>query len=309
MQDAVAVCGALSVCYLWMDTLCIIQDLADLSNWERESEQIGQVFQNAYFPICTVPMTNCHQNFLDRRQHAFDFDIQSSLHPLARSAFTLLYTGLPDDHWDLDSPAIDLQNSLMFVRDNAARKLSSKSDRLLALSGIARHVSDLTRDKYLVGLRKEGLYSALLWYPSKARQSLAERLAPLRTSSGSGAPPWSWVSQPGRCFDYGADLAPREYHLRPEYRDTDGWTALKGAGLNPFGEVESGRIRLRSKMLTIPTDLEMLYTWRRKQDGKADDSDEYGELEDEDEDEKYAENADEVSKRGMGMGVRGLQPR
>lgn len=48
-QDAVVVTRKLGVRYLWIDSLCIIQDSA--SDWERESLRMGSVYHNAFFTI------------------------------------------------------------------------------------------------------------------------------------------------------------------------------------------------------------------------------------------------------------------
>ena len=48
-QDAVAVTRQLGIQYLWIDSLCIIQD--DPEDWERESMLMEDVFSSAY---CTI---------------------------------------------------------------------------------------------------------------------------------------------------------------------------------------------------------------------------------------------------------------
>jgi hypothetical protein len=327
MQDAVKVCRALSVRYLWIDALCIIQDPVDLSDWERESERVGHVFLNAYFTICAVASASCHQSFLDRRHDTFDFEFQSSLYPPARGTYTLLFTGREETLQGFDPVSTDLLNSswdkrgwifqedqlsvrkLLFgphmvyfdcgasskaaengmvsewsvgadwssaflayssrmdlyrafawgLTSYAERKLSYESDRLPALSGIAKRVFDLVGGGgYLAGLWKEHLHIALLWHRCHpTAEDMAEHLAALRASTGSGAPSWSWASQPGS-FDHGLpgfEVLAGERHLRPEYSAIDGWTVLKGAGLNQFGEVESGTIRVRGKVLSLPEHL------------------------------------------------------
>jgi hypothetical protein len=332
MQDAVRVCKALSVRYLWIDALCIIQDPADPSDWERESERVGRVYQHAYFTICALSTSNCHQSFLARSQFTFDLDFQSSLYPPAGGTYTLVCTGLHSDMESYNPLFIDSRSTwyhrgwvfqehelsarkLLFgqhmvhfecgarqMSENdeifrsgtadwsaaavaklsreklyrqftsatgfyAARQLSYESDRLPALSGVAKLVYDATGGKYLAGLWKEDLYHGLLWYGQKTvRQSLAERLDALRASTGSGPPSWSWVSQPGY-FDYGLpggdvlpgwDIITADRKFRAEYSNIDGWTVLNGAQLNPFGEVRSGTIRVQGKVVSMPADFVLL---------------------------------------------------
>jgi hypothetical protein len=132
LQDSITVCRALSVRYLWIDAVCIIQDPADTSDWEEESERVGQVYQHAYFTICAVSTGSCHESFLARSRHTFDLDFRSSLYPAAaQGGYALEFTGL--SNWstlDYDPLAIDLLDSpwnlrgwVFQERELSARKL------------------------------------------------------------------------------------------------------------------------------------------------------------------------------------------
>ena len=48
-QDAVIISFKLGVRYLWIDSLCIIQD--SISDWQQESSRMNLVYQNALFTI------------------------------------------------------------------------------------------------------------------------------------------------------------------------------------------------------------------------------------------------------------------
>lgn len=52
-QDAIAVARRLQVRYLWIDSLCILQD--SLKDWKAESVRMGEVYQNAF---CTLAATD-----------------------------------------------------------------------------------------------------------------------------------------------------------------------------------------------------------------------------------------------------------
>jgi hypothetical protein len=47
--DAISVCRALKVRYLWIDSLCIIQDSKE--DWEREAANMAYVYSNSYLSI------------------------------------------------------------------------------------------------------------------------------------------------------------------------------------------------------------------------------------------------------------------
>jgi hypothetical protein len=65
-RDAAIVCLSLSVKYLWIDSLCIMQDKDDLSDWARESMLMSEVYSNSY---CTLGATapNCSYGLFRRR--------------------------------------------------------------------------------------------------------------------------------------------------------------------------------------------------------------------------------------------------
>ncbi|KAK0651027.1 heterokaryon incompatibility protein-domain-containing protein [Cercophora newfieldiana] len=68
MKDAIVVCQALSIRYLWIDALCIIQDSGSgshSSDWDKESKQMGEVFQHAYVTLCAASSKSCHESFLE----------------------------------------------------------------------------------------------------------------------------------------------------------------------------------------------------------------------------------------------------
>ena len=48
-QDAITTCRFLGIYYLWIDTLCIIQD--DRNDWKEESQKMGHLYQYAYLVI------------------------------------------------------------------------------------------------------------------------------------------------------------------------------------------------------------------------------------------------------------------
>ncbi len=63
LRDAITVCRALSISFLWVDALCIVQD--DLEDWQRESSLMGRIYSNAYLTICAASSNSCMEGFLD----------------------------------------------------------------------------------------------------------------------------------------------------------------------------------------------------------------------------------------------------
>jgi hypothetical protein len=51
-KDAIHICRSLGVDYLWIDSLCIIQD--DTEDWEKEASSMGAVYLNSYLTISAL---------------------------------------------------------------------------------------------------------------------------------------------------------------------------------------------------------------------------------------------------------------
>lgn len=63
-QDAIIVCRSLDIRYLWIDSLCIIQN--DRIDWETESPRMAPYYKNAYITSIPAAATPCNDGFLDR---------------------------------------------------------------------------------------------------------------------------------------------------------------------------------------------------------------------------------------------------
>ncbi|KAF2170602.1 hypothetical protein M409DRAFT_51613 [Zasmidium cellare ATCC 36951] len=75
-KDAISVCRNLGIQYLWIDSLCIIQD--DGQDWEREAAQMGMVYSEALVVISGGSSKNPDTPFLGPRDEdwipqKFDF--------------------------------------------------------------------------------------------------------------------------------------------------------------------------------------------------------------------------------------------
>ena len=75
-QDAVRVTRELDKKYLWIDSLCIIQD--NKEDWKREAKRMEHVFASAYCTIAASSASNWRDGFLERNLSPQYFQIQSS---------------------------------------------------------------------------------------------------------------------------------------------------------------------------------------------------------------------------------------
>jgi hypothetical protein len=64
-QDAVTVACKLSIQYLWIDSLCIIQDSTE--GWETESAKMGYYYERAFITITASSCASADVSFLQER--------------------------------------------------------------------------------------------------------------------------------------------------------------------------------------------------------------------------------------------------
>ncbi|KAK3298469.1 heterokaryon incompatibility protein-domain-containing protein [Chaetomium fimeti] len=64
-QDAVTLTKELGLRYLWIDSLCIIQD--DAEDWAKEAAQMAQVYRNAHLVLNAANSDSDSKGFLQRR--------------------------------------------------------------------------------------------------------------------------------------------------------------------------------------------------------------------------------------------------
>jgi hypothetical protein len=70
-QDAVHITRRLNIKYLWIDSLCIVQDSEE--DWAREAAQMGDIYRHAFLTIFALDSKNCHEGiFVQRSPVALD---------------------------------------------------------------------------------------------------------------------------------------------------------------------------------------------------------------------------------------------
>ncbi|KAM0517684.1 hypothetical protein ACHAPE_004657 [Trichoderma viride] len=67
IADAVELCRAIDLEYLWVDALCITQD--DDDDWARESFEMSNIYANSFITFCVVTGASCSAGFLERQHN------------------------------------------------------------------------------------------------------------------------------------------------------------------------------------------------------------------------------------------------
>jgi len=80
-RDAFKVARILKIRYLWIDSLCIVQD--DPTDWQREAMKMGDIYQAAYITLVSAAARSTNDGFLKRIRptHVVAVPFQSSRHP------------------------------------------------------------------------------------------------------------------------------------------------------------------------------------------------------------------------------------
>ncbi|KAL9638200.1 MAG: hypothetical protein Q9164_001708 [Protoblastenia rupestris] len=167
------------------------------------------------------------------------FDGNDFASPTRNPLFRPLQTKETDERQGADFPwKHDPYAHWIGLVDNyTSRNLTFVSDKLPALSGLASNVQTaLPEDRYLAGLWRSHLPHALAWF-CRGKDGRGRR----PPEAGNSAPSWSWASVVGE-VTFGV-LETSEPALA-EVLDSE----TTPDGLNPFGSVTRGSLRLRTTM-------------------------------------------------------------
>ncbi|KAG9235317.1 heterokaryon incompatibility protein-domain-containing protein [Amylocarpus encephaloides] len=95
-RDAVAITRRLSLRYLWIDSLCILQNFAE--DWQRESALMGKTYSHSACTLAAAASVDCHGGLFAKRSELPILGVTSSTSS-SRSSFVLLkqrYEGWDD---------------------------------------------------------------------------------------------------------------------------------------------------------------------------------------------------------------------
>ncbi|KAK3988230.1 heterokaryon incompatibility protein-domain-containing protein [Cladorrhinum sp. PSN332] len=115
-QDAARLARALSIRYLWIDSLCIVQD--DPVDWQREASRMGDYYTNSLLTIAATSAKDGREGlFLERENRDLYLGTDTS-HGIAAAARVNIATQLDkvNNHSPLTRRGWVLQESILSVR-------------------------------------------------------------------------------------------------------------------------------------------------------------------------------------------------
>lgn len=81
-RDAIGIARELGLYYLWIDSLCIVQD--NKADWETEAARMGMVYSQAFIVLCAASSSNPQTPFIGKRDDdwlpkTFEFEPHSNV--------------------------------------------------------------------------------------------------------------------------------------------------------------------------------------------------------------------------------------
>jgi hypothetical protein len=318
-RDAITITRKLGIKYLWIDSLCILQDVKD--DWSREAAKMGDIYRFSYLTIYALSAPNCHQGLLIQRPSIStpispcSDDIKSDERergeifkdaPLTQRAWAvqerllsprLLFYSKEEMFWEClactaregsyritpykssfynydkyecpkvriplvvplgDNPSfpVSLPSDWNIIMAEYTRcRLTRRSDKLPALSGLASLFQRNTEYTYIAGIWEEDFANGLLWFcPIEQPQDQQEYQIQSSKCAADPyrGPSWSWLS---------TDLAVRN---KPRGK-TNSLMFYHGtltdvkliksniqlAGPDPMGEILSATLTIKSSFYKI----------------------------------------------------------
>jgi hypothetical protein len=291
-RDAIECAYRLGVRYLWIDSLCIIQDSEE--DWLRQSALMADIYARSFINLAaTVSRTSNEGLFryrapsdvspclVDLRYNesygdvfhcvegnAWETSVNSGilntrawvLQEMMLASRTLHFasdqifwrcksllaseiypSGIFEEYPEYNrrlqlttGPSVWGSHAWFDIVESYTSKLLTKesADKIVALSGIARHVAmndGLREHDYLAGLWKHTLPLALIWRSESGGQPLQ-----------NGAPSWAWASISGNI----------EFPLRGfTVKNIDIIEAHTTPRADPYGQVIGGELRLSGSVV------------------------------------------------------------
>ncbi|CAG8960069.1 hypothetical protein HYFRA_00010547, partial [Hymenoscyphus fraxineus] len=246
IRHAILLTRSLKIRYIWIDALCIIQGPG--GDWDSESSRMADVYGGAFLTISAALSYHVDAGLL-RPDQILSRNSGIRVWQDYTMVTTLDFATIPPlplSQNPLYRRAWALQERMLSPREFSCRELSFETDKLPALSGIAEHWPRSIEHKYLAGLWEDNLMFDLTW---KHEVALYGNKIPLSVPTNYRAPTWSWASVDGN-IKYNCVLE----QFQP-------WSTLISSNIvlknpaSPFGEVLSGSITLRGRVLSGRADL------------------------------------------------------
>ncbi|KAF0321097.1 hypothetical protein GQ607_011704, partial [Colletotrichum asianum] len=279
-RDAITVTDALGYRFLWIDSLCIVQD--DKTDWEHECPRMASIYQGSVVTLAGPTAKDSHAGLLhgriDHAKKIYPYKTENNSVLLRRAwifqesllsrrtlnfGSTQMYldcrrgTRYEMSHQGEGFGLRQRPQYLSFterqpgeyyswwrrgVKKYSRCELTFFSDRLPAISGIVHRLPPPIPDQYVAGLWRNDLQRSLLWYNEEGRSPGNQSDSPMEAQYLG--PSWSWVSLPTPITypdPIHTENAPLLWSMKTIFASTS------PEGADPYGRVRDARLTLRGK--------------------------------------------------------------
>ncbi|KAF2195708.1 HET-domain-containing protein [Zopfia rhizophila CBS 207.26] len=165
-QDAIMVTRRLGIQYLRIDSLCIIQD--SVQDWREQSALMGQIYADACLNISISGEARCTElrGWIPQGKALSRRTLHFGLHEIYWECLREVVLQ-PCAHYH-EQPKYATPNIIVgqfLIREYTRRSLTKETDRLPALSGLARVFEEALspESKYVADIFSGDVLNGLLW--------------------------------------------------------------------------------------------------------------------------------------------------
>ncbi|KAF4627048.1 hypothetical protein G7Y89_g11109 [Cudoniella acicularis] len=215
-QEAIKLVRQLGQRYIWIDSLCIIQ--GSTADWEKEARTMWEVYSNSYFNISATASIDGSQGLFRDRNTSTTLPCISEVpggHNFLQAGLYQLYD---DRKWDtyVDRASVNTRgwrdeqaSTKALARHNCGHRprywdavvksytsgdLTKTSDKLIAVSGLARRVFNILPLSIQGVSSNTHPYVARLWLPYLVYQLIWSPSDTASITPTYNAPSWPWAS-------------------------------------------------------------------------------------------------------------------
>ncbi|EYB22966.1 hypothetical protein FG05_11286 [Fusarium graminearum] len=187
LSNTVKVTHDLGFKWIWINSLCIVQD--DKDDWAREAVKIAAIYQNAIVTVAADSSQDAKESEDNLLWMGRNLTISKIAHRVKSAK-------------DVETKKQELNKVLYYWYvhlvggDYSHRSLTYGEDKLVAIGGVAKALDDIESMGYMVGHwgdDDDELVKSLCW----------KRGGPGQKAAKYRAPSWSWASQDS-IVDYGS---------------------------------------------------------------------------------------------------------
>ncbi|KAF2651080.1 HET-domain-containing protein, partial [Lophiostoma macrostomum CBS 122681] len=225
-RDAINLAHRIGVTYIWIDSLCIIQD--DEDDWRKEGSQMADIYRGSFLTIAATKAFDSSQGlYTDTTCHRSVSMNYNKLSPLLSRAWVFqerilsrrlvhfastelwwecmesttceccrisggIYSGHDKKHLNVEEEFDEAsvgETWRYLVTDYSFKQLTYQKDILPAIQGLAKRMYTTRRSEYLGGLWRDSLIKDLVW-----RRMMVGWYVDKVHPVNEFAPTWSWAA-------------------------------------------------------------------------------------------------------------------